>query len=273
MGKIMRDGVEFSGNTAVIYRNGIPYVSQGVPNYKLLDKIITVNGTYNPVDDHCDGYSNVVVNTPSAVLTTKSITSNGTYNASADNADGYSQVTVNVNQATETKSITTNGTYTPSSGKIGFSSVTVNVNQSTETKSITANGTYTPSSGKIGFSSVTVNVPSMTTISGVSFTWRTSAGWLISTSLSGYSYVILKCRTQGYTDAYKKDVYIAMPTNGTVVQAGYGCVGNAGSGDFYNNVCLWLHANSSGVYLDMYRQSDTRTGFAGLDFSALYGLK
>lgn len=245
MGLIMRDGVAYGGNTSIIYRNGIPYVSQGVPDYRIIPKTITMNGTYDPAQDNCDGYSNLTINVPTSdppVLKTKSITSNGTYNASADNADGYSQVTVNVNQATETKTIT-------------------------------ANGTYTPSSGKIGFSSVKVNVPSMVTISGVSFTWRTSAGWLISKSLSGYSYVLLKCRTQGYTDAYKKDVYIGMPTNGTVVQAGYGCVGNAGAGDFYNNICLWVHATTSGVYLDMFRESDPRSGFSSLTFSALYGIR
>ena len=273
----MRDGVAYGGNTSVIYRNGIPYVSQGVPDYRIIPKTITMNGTYDPAQDNCDGYSNLTINVPTSdppVLTTKSITSNGTYNASTDNADGYSQVTVNVNQATETKSITSNGTYTPSSGKIGFSSVTVNVNQSTETKSITANGTYTPSSGKIGFSSVTVNVPSMVTISGVSFTWRTSAGWLISKSLSGYSYVVLKCKTSGHLDSYKKHVYICMPTNGEVVYGGWMCTHDQGSGPIYGNCAGTFHATTSGVYMDSFNNSDSRTSpYQSLNFVALYGIK
>lgn len=133
MGKLIKNGRCYTGGESVIYKNGIPYLSDGVPNYILGEKNITLNGIYDPNDDHFDGYSQIFVNVPTQdppVLKTKSINSNGTYNASADSADGYSQVTVNVNQSTETKSISSNGTYTPSSGKIGFSSVTVNVPQS-----------------------------------------------------------------------------------------------------------------------------------------------
>ena len=133
MGKLIKNGRCYTGGESVIYKNGIPYLSDGVPNYILGEKNITLNGIYNPNDDYFDGYSQIFVNVPTQdppVLKTKSISSNGTYNASADNVDGFSQVTVNVNQSTETKSISSNGTYTPSSGKIGFSSVTVNVPQS-----------------------------------------------------------------------------------------------------------------------------------------------
>lgn len=104
MGKIMRDGVEFSGNTSVIYRNGIPYISQGVPDYKIIPKTITLNGIYDPTQDNCDGYSNIAVAVPTedpAVLVTKTVTAPGVYNASADNADGYSQVTVNTPDMTQ----------------------------------------------------------------------------------------------------------------------------------------------------------------------------
>ena len=128
MGKIMRGGVEFSGNTSVIYRNGIPYLSQGVPDYKLAPKTITMNGIYDPEDDNCNGYSGVVVDVPTQdppVLTTKTITTNGTYNASADSADGYSQVIVN--EPLEARTFTTNGTYTPSGSNVGFSSVSIDV--------------------------------------------------------------------------------------------------------------------------------------------------
>ena len=177
-------------------------------------------------------------------LITKAITANGTYNAEDDNAKGYS-------------------------------SVTVNVNQSTETKSISSNGTYTPSSGKIGFSQVSVAVPAYwDTISGVSFSWRTSAGYLISKSLSGYSYVILKCRTSGAGSSYIKDVYIGMPTNGTVVYGGWHCHHNDGSSDMEGNCVVRIHANSNGVYLDSFDNSDTRTAaYQALSFVALYGIK
>lgn len=208
----------------------------------------------------------------SAVLTTKSITANGTYDAASDNADGYSEVNVAIPLGT--KSISANGTYNASSdSKAGYSQVTVNVNQSTEQKSITANGTYTPSSGKIGFSKVTVNVPSLHTIS-CTFNWRTTAGTLISTSLSGYSYVILKCRTKGYLDSYKKHVYICMPTNGEVVYGGWMCVHDQGSGSIYGNCAGTFYATTSGVYMDSFSNSDSRTApYEALDFVALYGIK
>ena len=237
----------------------------------LKEKTITTNGTYPAASDDADGYSQVTVNVNQATEE-KSVTSNGTYTPSSGKI-GFSKVTVNVNQATETKSITSNGTYKPSSGKIGFSQVTVNVNQATETKSITSNGTYKPSSGKIGFSSVSVNVPSWVSISG-SFSWRTTAGYLVRANLSGYSYVILKCKSSGYNDNYKKDVYIGMPTNGTQVFGGWRCVHNTGYGDFYGNCWVRLHADSRGIYLDEFNNANEATGsYQALTYQALYGIR
>lgn len=174
-----------------------------------------------------------------------------------------------------TKSITANGTYkAEDNGAKGFSQVTVNVNQSTETKSISSNGTYTPSSGKIGFSQVSVAVPAYWDTINASFTWRETAGYLISKSLSGYSYVILKCRTSGVGSANIKDVYIGMPVNSTVVYGGWLCVHNEGSGDMYGNCVVKIHADANGVYLDSFSNSDSRTAaYQALSFVALYGIK
>lgn len=208
-----------------------------------------------------------------ATLITKSITANGTYAAASDNADGYSEVTVSVNPTLKTKSITANGTYAASSDNAdGFSQVVVNV--PLKTKSISANGTYSASSDNAaGFSQVTVNVPSLHTIS-CTFNWRTTAGALISVNLSGYSYVILKCKTSGYLEDYKKHVYICIPTNGEVVYGGWMCVHDQGSGNIYGNCAGTFHANANGVYMDSFSNSDSRTSpYQALNFVALYGIK
>lgn len=210
-----------------------------------------------------------------ATLITKSISVNGTYEASSDGADGYSEVTVSVNPTLKTKSISANGTYTAASDNAyGYSQVVVNV--PLKTKSISSNGTYNASSDNAkGYSQVSVNVPSYwETISNVSFSWRTTAGYLISKSLSGYSYVILKCRTSGYGSANIKDVYIGMPVNSTVVYGGWLCVHNQGSGDMYGNCVVKIHADANGIYLDSFSNSDSRTSpYEALSFVALYGIK
>lgn len=142
------------------------------------------------------------------------------------------------------------------------------------TKSITANGTYYAEDDHVGgYSQVTVNVPSLHNITAT-FTWRTTAGYLISTNLSAYSYVILKCRTSGSGSSYQKNVYIAMPTNSEVVYGGWTCHHNDGSSDMTGNCVVTIHANSNGVYLDSFSNSDTRTAaYQALNFVALYGIK
>lgn len=84
---------------------GFDTVIVDVPSAVLSSKTITVNGTYDAIDDSLDGYSSVVVNVPSSsapVLISKSIIENGTYTAASDEADGYSEVTVNISRYSET---------------------------------------------------------------------------------------------------------------------------------------------------------------------------
>ena len=262
MGKLIKNGRCYTGGESVIYKNGIPYLSDGVPNYILGEKNITLNGIYDPNDDHFDGYSQIFVNVPTQdppVLKTKSISSNGTYNASVDNADGFSQVTVNVNQSTETKNISSNGTYTPSSGKIGFSSVTVNVNQSTETKSISSNGTYTPSSGKIGFSSVTVNVPQSSRV----LLWSGRTGDNISVNLSAYNWIYL----------------VTAPSSAEHPQTGYALLhkdNNPYSVGISWYSSDWTYYGASALYradnAGVYRITSTSGGDANVNITAIYGI-
>ena len=143
------------------------------------------------------------------------------------------------------------------------------------TKTITANGTYNASSDNVdGYSQVTVNVPSLITIP-CTFTWRTS-GQLIPVNLSGYSYVIMKVRNVSVSSmsSYSKDIYICIPTNNTVVYSGWVDTHDAGGGTTYTgNVVSTFHANSNGVYIDSFSNSDTRAVYNSLSFSALYGIK
>ena len=142
------------------------------------------------------------------------------------------------------------------------------------TKSITANGTYYAEDDHVGgYSQVNVNVPALHNIN-CSYTWRES-GQLISANLSGYSYVILKGRTSGGAGASTvKDVYIAMPTNGTVVCGGWFAYFNDGISIYTGACAINIHATSSGVYMDYFVNGDPRTAaYQALNFVALYGIK
>lgn len=97
-----------------------------------------------------------------ATLIEKNITVNGTYNASADDADGYSSVNVNVSPILISKTITENGTYSAHNepgAPDGYSSVNVNVQPNLyDPGTITSNGTYTVPAGYDGFTSFTVDI-------------------------------------------------------------------------------------------------------------------
>lgn len=85
--KIQNKDEKFYGYDAELVEN---------PTGTLVEKAITENGEYLPIDDDADGYSKVTVNTPIKTLIEKTITANGEYLPSEDNADGYSEVTVEV---------------------------------------------------------------------------------------------------------------------------------------------------------------------------------
>jgi hypothetical protein len=55
---------------------------------------VNANGSYTA--DPNTGFDVVDVNVPSAALSSKTITVNGTYNAIDDSLDGYSSIVVNV---------------------------------------------------------------------------------------------------------------------------------------------------------------------------------
>lgn len=80
--------------------DGYSSVNVVVPQLDTITKVITENGTYDPLDESTPvyGYSMVEVNVPqsTAVLGSKNITSNGTYNPEDDNLDGYDLVVVNI---------------------------------------------------------------------------------------------------------------------------------------------------------------------------------
>lgn len=141
--------------------------SGGGGKARLVEKVITENGRYNPADDNADGYSLVDVDVPSPALLQKIITENGDYNANDDNADGYSAVHVAVPVPVPvliTKSITQNGDFHAADDNAdGYSDVHVAVEAPAPvliTKSITKNGTYAAQDDNAdGYSQVTVNVP------------------------------------------------------------------------------------------------------------------
>lgn len=115
--------------------DGYEKVIVNVPNIEadLGPKIIGQNGTYYAEDDNLDGYSSVNVVVPQLDTTTKVITENGTYDPLDEStpAYGYSMVEVNVPQSTAvlgSKTITSNGTYDPEDDNLdGYDSVVVNV--------------------------------------------------------------------------------------------------------------------------------------------------
>lgn len=78
------------------------YVEQGGGgggggDVRLIEKLITANGTYSARSDGADGYKKVTVDVSGApTLVEKTITANGEYSPSGDGADGYSHVSVAV---------------------------------------------------------------------------------------------------------------------------------------------------------------------------------
>lgn len=64
MPKIMRNGVAYGKGGKIIVHNGVAYGGSHVA--KLVEKTITVNGTYNASSDSVDGYSSVTVDVPLA---------------------------------------------------------------------------------------------------------------------------------------------------------------------------------------------------------------
>lgn len=116
----------------MIIGNPITLGGGGGGGGKLIDKSITANGTFYPIDDNADGYAKVVVNVPmdrEPALAQILARTNGVYNAPSG-YDGIEKVTVNVPQTGYHigKTVSENGVYAASDdGADGFSSVSVNV--------------------------------------------------------------------------------------------------------------------------------------------------
>lgn len=62
----------------------------------MMQKTITQNGTYNPIDDDVEGYDSVIVELPQPETVDKYITENGVYDPAEDNVFGYAKIYVDV---------------------------------------------------------------------------------------------------------------------------------------------------------------------------------
>lgn len=143
----------------------------------LTTKSISINGTYNAINDNANGYTSVTVDVQPALGTLTATQNNHTYTASSDNLDGYSSVSVNVSPNLITKTITTNNVYNASDDNAdGYSTVTVNVaGARLTTKTITTNGTYKAEDENFdGYNQVTINVNPSFSASPTTFTLLTN---------------------------------------------------------------------------------------------------
>lgn len=108
-----------------------------------------------------DGTGQAIVGTytpQGATLGSKTITVNGTYNAINDQLDGYSQVNVNVTPSLQAKTATpteSQQSITPDTGYVGLSSVTINAISDTYVGS----AINRRSSSDLGVSGASVSVP------------------------------------------------------------------------------------------------------------------
>ena len=83
--------------TEMLLKEYIEQGGGGGGDVRLIEKLITVNGTYSARSDGADGYKKVTVDVSGApTLAEKTITTNGEYDPADDGADGYSHVSVAV---------------------------------------------------------------------------------------------------------------------------------------------------------------------------------